>query len=380
MLKRIIPRIMLTLLLVSMLTLAFSSSTPLVSALWVWNLPIPYVRLASEVTIDGEITEEAWNYAKYFHDYSTHKKTIEFDVFLMHDGVSIYIGTKIRDNDFWGSGWLPDGFDVEINDRNDGHYGGGSGNDVKMIWVTVTGPGNYEDNYIPHDEKHDTTVDGEGAFNFFGLRHDGELGDYYFELRIPISGSHPEDAKLSEGVPFGMMTSFSDYDPIENVGYGYWLLQGSYILEASPPVLSATIDINPNVLNLRSRGKWITASIELPEDYDVADINVSTIMLNDTIPAEMHPVSIGDEDDDGILDLVVKFDRAKVVQYILNSVNMTELLEERFMTITLTLTGELNDGIPFQGNDTIRIIYFGIPWRIVIIKLLRLETYMQRFS
>ena len=234
--------IMLALLLASILTLAFSSSISLVRALWVWELPIPYVTRASEVTVDGEIAEEGWNYATHFHNYSTHKKTIEFDVFLMHDGMSLYIASKIYSNDFWGSGWLSDSFEVEINDRNDGHYGGDSGNDVKRILVTPTGLGIYKDKWIPSDERQDTKVDGEGAFTFSGIRQDGEIGDYYFELRIPIDGDPPEDAKLREGTPFGMMISFIDYDPAENVGFGYWLLQGSFVLEAGPPTVYIRAD------------------------------------------------------------------------------------------------------------------------------------------
>jgi parallel beta-helix repeat protein len=240
--KKTVSAIMLTLLLISMLTLAFSSSISLVRALWVWELPIPYVTRASEVTVDGEIAEEGWNYATHFHSYSTHKKTIEFDVFLMHDGMSLYIASKIYNNDFWGSGWLSDSFEVEINDRNDGHYGGDSGNDVKRILVTPTGLGIYKDKWIPSDERQDTKVDGEGAFTFSGIRQDGEIGDYYFELRIPIDGDPPEDAKLREGTPFGMMISFIDYDPAENVGFGYWLLQGSFVLEAGPPTVYIRAD------------------------------------------------------------------------------------------------------------------------------------------
>jgi len=124
----------------------------------------------------------------------------------------------------------------------------------------------------------------------------------------------------------------------------------------TPPVITATVDIYPQTLNLRSRGKWITAFIELPEDYNVADINVSSIMLNDTIPAELRPLAIGDYDEDGIPDLMVKFDRAEVISYIIANVNMTELVEERFMTITLTITGYLYDDTLFQGSDTIRIM------------------------
>lgn len=38
---------------------------------------------------------------------------------------------------------------------------------------------------------------------------------------------------------------------------------------------------------------------------------------------------------------------------------MTELFEERFRKMTLTVTGELVDGTSFQGSDTFVGIYTG---------------------
>jgi len=117
------------------------------------------------------------------------------------------------------------------------------------------------------------------------------------------------------------------------------------------------IDFDPDTLNLKSKGSVVTVYIEFPEGYDVADINVSTIMLNRTVPAELSPTAIGDCDNDTVPDLMVKFDRAKLISYILANVNMTQLMEERSMTVTLTITGKLKNGTPFQGSDTIKVIY-----------------------
>jgi Tol biopolymer transport system component len=124
-------------------------------------------------------------------------------------------------------------------------------------------------------------------------------------------------------------------------------------MEAPVKVINASVDTDPDTLNLGSKGNWITAYVELPEGYDVANINVSTIMLNGTIPAESKPTSIGDCDGDGVADLMVKFDRDQVIQYILDHM----LIDGRFSVATLTLTGKLNDGTLFEGSDTIRIIY-----------------------
>ena len=108
--------------------------------------------------------------------------------------------------------------------------------------------------------------------------------------------------------------------------------------------LPATLDIDPDTLNLNSGGNWITCYIEFPESYNVSDINISTILLNETVPAESHPTNISDYDNDGIPDLMVKFDR-QAVQDILEVGDNVEI----------TVTGELIDETMFEGTDYIRV-------------------------
>lgn len=115
-----------------------------------------------------------------------------------------------------------------------------------------------------------------------------------------------------------------------------------YVLEVG---IEASAHIEPNTLNLKSKGRWLTCYIELPEGYDVGEIDVSTIMLNEEVPAELQPTEIGDYDGDEIADLMVRFDRS-AVQSILEAGDEVEI----------TVTGELTDATPFQGSDTIRVI------------------------
>jgi hypothetical protein len=112
-----------------------------------------------------------------------------------------------------------------------------------------------------------------------------------------------------------------------------------------PDVIQAALDIDPDTLNLNSKGKWITCYIELPEDYDAEDIDISTIKLNDQVPAQSRPTGIGDCDNDGIAELMVKFERS-AVQGILEVGNEVEI----------TVSGELEDDTEFEGSDTIRVI------------------------
>lgn len=117
-------------------------------------------------------------------------------------------------------------------------------------------------------------------------------------------------------------------------------------------VIEAAIDIKPDTLLLNTPP--ITCYIELLETHDVEDIDVSTIKLKhgaDFIAyAELKPTNIGDYDDDGISDLMVKFDRAVVVEYLLdNGYGDGDV-------VTFIVTGEFTYGFQFTGEDTIRVI------------------------
>ena len=125
----------------------------------------------------------------------------------------------------------------------------------------------------------------------------------------------------------------------------------------TPPAITAAIDIDPDTLNLNSKGKWITAYIGLLEGYNVSDIDRTTILLNDTVPVDPFWVDkplesvIGDYDEDGIPDLMVKFNRAELIELIYNAASLPN---NKFIYVTLTLTGKLTDETPFKGNYAIR--------------------------
>jgi len=117
------------------------------------------------------------------------------------------------------------------------------------------------------------------------------------------------------------------------------LTGGEFILQTA-----TTVDFDPDTLNLKSKGKYVTVYIELPPDYDVGQIDVSSVMLNEVVPALTKPTEVGDYDGDGIPDLMVKFDRA-AVQEILQVGEQVEV----------TITGKAA-GVTFQGADTIRVL------------------------
>lgn len=89
------------------------------------------------------------------------------------------------------------------------------------------------------------------------------------------------------------------------------------------------------------------------ENYDVSNIDISTVTLNGVVPAENNPKygfvknvksRIGDYDSDGIPDSIVKFKRSDVQ-------GTLEAGKEG-----LAVTGQLSDGTVFGGVDTVRVI------------------------
>ena len=197
--------------------------------------------------------------------------------------------------------------------------------------------------------------------NFIDNTQQVDLGDYVltnvWDNGYPPGGNYWSD--YEERYPNateidGSCTWDTPYVIYENNQDNYPLMNP---WTSIPPAINSTVDIIPNTLNLRSKAGYVTAFIELSEGYNISDTDVSSILLNNTIAVDPDaPTAIGDYDDDGIPDLMVKFNGTEVMAYIIANVNMTKLYEKRFMTITLTITGKLNDGTQFQGSDTIRIM------------------------
>lgn len=106
----------------------------------------------------------------------------------------------------------------------------------------------------------------------------------------------------------------------------------------------ATVTLNPETLNLKSRGRWVTCRIELMAGFDPAGIDVATVLLDGAIPAETKPTAVGDDDEDGIPDLMVKFDRQALIARITGGGE-----------VPLTVTGMI-DGENFEGTGSVYVI------------------------
>jgi subtilase family serine protease len=126
--------------------------------------------------------------------------------------------------------------------------------------------------------------------------------------------------------------------------YGAWMDMATFSTHLPAANITGTIDFDPNTLNKKSNGKWVVVYIELPAGYNIVDISISSILLNGTIPAEPWPYSIGDNDKDGIPDLMVKFNRNSVINMLPNGDN-----------IRVEVTGTVGT-TTFEGFDIIRVI------------------------
>ena len=115
-----------------------------------------------------------------------------------------------------------------------------------------------------------------------------------------------------------------------------WDLKYATKAELAPPSHSVSLDIDPNTLNLKSKGRWITAYLST-ENASVYDINVSSILLQDTLVPERH-----DYQDD---ILMLKFNRQEL-----------QSLLRVGDSIEIRIGGKWEDGESFEAYDYIGVI------------------------
>ena len=115
---------------------------------------------------------------------------------------------------------------------------------------------------------------------------------------------------------------------------------GAYEHTAAVPV---EVGISPGVINLKSKGKYITILLTFPEGVNVADVDTATILLQDQIQPQENWVRIDEEE--GLI--MVRFSREDI-QAILNPGN-----------IEIKITGSFTDGTPFEGTGVVKVIKKG---------------------
>jgi hypothetical protein len=214
--------------------------------------------------------------------------------------------------------------------------------------VTVTSEG--EHNFV-----YDNLVSNSPQFCWLGGTDEAEEGTWEWITGEPWSYTHWAEGEpnncsgiehyLTYSTPSGPRQDFwNDLGSCNDRGCGCGgyneSVPMSTICEWDSLTVERLIDIYPDTLNLKSKGKWITGYIELPEDWDVEDVDVTTILLNGEVAAAWADVQYCPENK----VLMVKFFRDEV-QAILAPGDAVEI----------TITGELLDGTAFEGGDIIRV-------------------------
>ena len=252
--------------------------------------------------------------------------TIEIWVYPMSCGYYTVFAERIRDGGTWQTmtylGLVATGYHTGTKPRFYLTVGGVGKHVTSPTEITLNEWHHIVGTYDGNDMK--LYVDGEHVATELGVGGPRDTGSNPLYLGHAPSGNHYFN---------GYYAGFKMYD------------RALTTEEITGAPVSANVTIKPETLNKKSKGKWVTVYTELPAGYNVTDINISSMMFNETVPAELHPTEIGDYDSDGIPDLMVKFDRQAVIDIlpIGDAVNVT-------------VTGKLFDETPFESSDTIRVI------------------------
>jgi hypothetical protein len=112
---------------------------------------------------------------------------------------------------------------------------------------------------------------------------------------------------------------------------------------------NASISITPEPLNLKCKGQPLNCTVEFQNGLNVNDINASSIMINNTVFADLSaPTLIGDNNQNSLLDLLVHFNRTLIADFILSN-------GVRLGSTTLTVTGKLVNGTSFIGSAVVAV-------------------------
>ena len=107
-------------------------------------------------------------------------------------------------------------------------------------------------------------------------------------------------------------------------------------------VSAVSVDVHPETLNMKSRGRWVTVVVYLPEGYSAVEGDLETFRLE--VDGEAIDAVWGRVDDGKVM---VKFLRSELQGLICGG-------DE----VEVKVIGEI-DGVPFEGSDTVRVIHPG---------------------
>jgi hypothetical protein len=281
------------------------------------------------------------------------------------DGTTVLVSEKqllLEDYYYWSSSAEAV---LDSQDRINLAYSYGvQGGKIEVHYTRIDLQGNVEIAPIRLSEKdvhhshqaHLAMDDHDNSYVFWRENKDGNAEIYYAVVDqngTVVLGSSRLTTSAENEMAYYMGSVFDSQDFCI---WSYYNENGTYVVYPKPiqEILEAEVDCDPDTLNLKSMGEWITCYIELPQGYDPRDIDATTILLNGVLKPELDPKYgfarsedsyIVDHDGDGIPERMVKFDRSDV-----------ERILSPGESVLLIITGQLYDGTRFEGSDVIRVI------------------------
>jgi hypothetical protein len=203
--------------------------------------------------------------------------------------------------------------------------------------------GGYLHAFTYHYGWHWKTQDGI-SWNYVDLPYEILTRAFVFEDRIYLGASDNSGHYVItyDGSSWSVFVVGSTHFRYFSVyGNMLWTTAGNQVYQAGGSAhAEATMDCDPDTLNLKSGGGWITVYL-MTEGAKAEDIDASSLLLNDVVGPEW-----GNTQDD--VTLMVKFDRA-TVQSILTVSD----------SVDIKITGQWTDGESFEVHDTIRVFDSG---------------------
>ena len=175
----------------------------------------------------------------------------------------------------------------------------------------------------------------DGNLDAVSTSMSGQIGGRTPPLPYFIGGVHETGGNAPAAYEF--------HGSIDEVRIYRRVLSADEIAELIGLTIDATVNIDPDTLNLNSKGKWVTCYVELPEGYEASDIDVETVLLEGLLEVQQSDIQ------DGVL--MVKFDREDLAAYVEVFLGVVPPAE-----VELVVMGNLTDGTPFEGRDTIGVI------------------------
>lgn len=185
-------------------------------------------------------------------------------------------------------------------------------------------------------------IDWDGELNDMIIGPERKIGDYLIQV-VPEPEALPIDTYSLEVTANGQTIILAENVPISDIPRTPFIIRTTET--EIIPIIPAFVDFDPNTLNLKSKGQWVTSYIELPSGYDINTIDLESIRLNNQIESELKPIEIGDYDNNGAPDLMVKFNRSAV-----------QAILEVGDKVKITISGKLINEKQFEGSDIIKVI------------------------